>query len=82
MLYYRNVDQMVLDHRQGHLVLLRDGKRLFRLERDKFPTAARKPPKIKANREAKFTKVSEKIIGRVQAYCPEASVKRVEEVQA
>ena len=40
------------------------------LERDKFPTGARKADKIKKNKAAKFDKVSSKIIEKVKKAAP------------
>ena len=66
--YYKNIERMSL--RPGHLVLFWGNKQSFKLEETRFPTNARKPHKIKANKEAKFKKVSDKIIERVLAESP------------
>ena len=46
----------------------------FVLERDKFPTGARKADKIAKNKAAKFEKVSNKIIEKVRKANGDADV--------
>jgi hypothetical protein len=67
VLYYRNVDKIVLDDSKGKLTMFWGGKNSLNIERDKFPTGARKTPKIAANKAAKFNKISGKIIEKVKA---------------
>ena len=68
IVYYRNVRKMAL--RPGVLTLQWGDKQSFTLEETRFPTNARKDHKIKANKAAKFRKVSGKIIEHVLAEAP------------
>ena len=43
---------------------------VLRLERDKFPTNARKPDKITRNKATKFEKVSARIVEHVRKAAP------------
>lgn len=71
IVYFANVTQMTLSEARGCLeLMLADGRR-FMLERENFPTGARKPSKIAANQAAKFNKVSARIIDRVRRARPE-----------
>lgn len=71
IVYYANVTQMALNESAGLLELtLANGKR-FTLEREKFPTGARKAHKIAANQAAKFNKVSARIVDKVRRARPE-----------
>lgn len=66
IIYYANVQRLTLSRSAGTLqVQSRNGQR-FVLERDKFPTGARKADKIKKNKAAKFDKVADKIIEKVR----------------
>ena len=56
---------MVLSRSSGTLELFGADGPVLRLERDKFPTNARKPDKITRNKATKFEKVSARIIERV-----------------
>lgn len=67
ILYYGNVRQLTLSPAQGKLRLVCANGQSFVLERDKFPTGARKPDKISKNKAAKFDKVSAKIVEKVRA---------------
>lgn len=66
IVYFGNVKQMDLSSAQGKLRLECKNGTSFVLERDKFPTGARKADKIKKNKAAKFEKVSSKIMERVR----------------
>jgi hypothetical protein len=74
VLYYRNIDKIILNADQGNLTLFWDGNKVFKIERDKFPTNARKAPKIAANKAAKFNKMTEKIIAKVRAASPDVEL--------
>lgn len=66
IVYFGNVKQMDLSSAQGKLRLDCKNGTSFVLERDKFPTGARKADKIKKNKAAKFDKVSSKIMEKVR----------------
>ncbi len=71
IIYFSTVAKAQLDRRRQVLTLLSEkGKRVM-IEAEKFPTNARKDAKIKANKSAKFDKVSEKILGRLTGVTPE-----------
>lgn len=74
LLYYANVCRVSLSSDAGSLLIETVNGRRFTLERDKFPTNARKAPKIAANKAAKFAKVSGKIIDKVRAAAPAAEI--------
>ncbi len=66
IVYYANVKRMTLLPAQGKLRMVCINGQSFVLERDKFPTGARKADKIAKNKAAKFDKVSSKIIEKVR----------------
>jgi hypothetical protein len=66
ILYYGNVKRLILSPAKGTLSVQSANGQLFVLERDKFPTSARKADKISKNKDAKFEKVSSKIIEKVR----------------
>lgn len=70
LVYYGNVRRMVLSRTRGTLTLWGAGGLMLRLERDKFPTNARKADKIAKNKATKFEKVSSRIIERVLQAAP------------
>ena len=70
IVYYANVTKLVLSEMNGTLRLQTVSGKDFILEREKFPTYANKPHKIKRNKEAKFAKVSAKIIDKVRRHAP------------
>lgn len=72
ILYYANVVRVSPNPRDGTLTLETNRGAPFVLERHRFATTARKPQKIAANKEAKFVKVSEKIVARVRRAAPKA----------
>ncbi len=67
IVYFGNVKRMTLAPAQGKLRLECTNGKAFVLERDKFPTGARKTDKIAKNKAKKFDKVSSKIIEKVRA---------------
>ena len=67
IVYFGNVKRMNLSSAQGKLRLECANGTAFVLERDKFPTGARKANKIAKNKAAKFDKVSAKIMEKVRA---------------
>ena len=71
LFYYANVSRVSLSSDAGSLLIETVNGRRFTLERDKFPTNARKAPKIAANQAAKFNKVSARIIDKVRRARPE-----------
>ncbi|MGB2881176.1 MAG: hypothetical protein WBC08_05310, partial [Rhodoferax sp.] len=70
IVYYANVNRLTLSGANGTLRLQSQNGKSFVLERDKFPTGARKADKIKKNKAAKFDKVSSKIIEKVKKAAP------------
>lgn len=74
IVYYGNVDQVVLDREAGKLTLVSAGERRFTIERERFPTNARKSHKIAANKEAKFGKVAGKLIEKIRHASPAVEV--------
>lgn len=66
IVYYANVRSLTLSPTQGVLRMRSANGQTFVLERDKFPTGARKTDKIAKNKAAKFDKVSGKIIAKVR----------------
>ena len=71
ILYYGNVQRMVLAKAEGRLTLYGAGKgKPLVIERSKFPTNARKPDKIAKNKDTKFEKVSARIVGHVLQAVP------------
>jgi len=71
IVYFGNVNAMALDNSSGTLSLTPANAHRFTLERDKFPTSARKANKIKTNQAAKFEKVSAKLIQKVLKASPQ-----------
>ncbi len=67
IVYFGNVKRMTLSPAHGKLRLECTNGKAFVLERDKFPTGARKAEKIKKNKAKKFDKVSSKIMEKVRA---------------
>ncbi|WP_301101718.1 hypothetical protein [Propionivibrio sp.] len=70
IVYFANVAQVALHEGEGRLNLKMASGATFTLERDKFPTNARKAHKVAANKAAKFNKVSAKIIEKVRRASP------------
>ncbi len=65
IIYYANVKEANLSEAEGTLTLITRRGEPFKIEREKFPTSARKPHKIAINKTAKFNKVSARIIEKV-----------------
>lgn len=74
VVYYGNVDKVVLETDAGRLTLSPAGGQPFVIERGRFPTNARKSHKVAANQAAKFGKVTAKLIERVRQASPAAEV--------
>lgn len=74
IVYYGNVESVALSRVAGTLRVYAHNGQVFVLERDKFPTNARKAEKIRINKAAKFDKVVEKIIDKVRQTAPHAEV--------
>jgi hypothetical protein len=66
IVYYANVRCLTLSSAKGVLQVQSANGETFVLERDKFPTGARKAEKIANNKAAKFDKVSGKVIAKVR----------------
>lgn len=66
IVYYANVKRLTLSRGTGTLRVQSNNGQNFVLERDKFPTNARKADKIQKNKAAKFDKVADKIIEKVR----------------
>ncbi|MBK7001168.1 MAG: hypothetical protein IPH35_14715 [Rhodoferax sp.] len=74
IIYYGNVKGVVLSRAKGALRVQANNGQVLVLERDKFPTNARKADKIERNKADKFDKVAEKIIDKVRQTAPHAKV--------
>ncbi len=74
IIYFGNVVRLDLKEADGTLTLVTCSKKTFILERENFPTNARKSHKIAANKAAKFTKASARLIERVRRAAPEAEL--------
>ncbi len=70
IVYYGNVRRMAMSRSRGTLELFGAEGSVLRLERDKFPTNARKPDKITRNKATKFEKVSARIVEHVRKAAP------------
>ena len=70
IVYFANVTQITLQQGEGKLHLKTSSGKSFTLDRDKFPTGARKAAKIAINKAAKFDKVSAKIIDKIRRASP------------
>lgn len=70
IIYYGNVVRLALDEAAGSLQLVTASHQTFMLERERFPTNARKADKIARNKAAKFSKVAHNIIAHVQRAAP------------
>lgn len=70
IIYYANVTELKLSEAEGTLSV-QTGKAIpFVIERERFPTSARKKAKIAANKAAKFNKVTTRIIEKVRRASP------------
>lgn len=71
ILYYANVVRVSQNRKEGTLTLETATGSRFVLDRRLFSTGARKPEKIEALKEAKFSKVSQKIVDRIRRATPD-----------
>lgn len=74
IIYYANVQRLTLARGSGTLRVQSKSGQTFTLEREKFPTNARKADKIQKNKTAKFNKVADKIIEKVRKTAPGAEL--------
>jgi hypothetical protein len=74
IVYYRNILRAVIDHREQTLTLSSERSQPLVIAADKFPTNARKPDKIKANRNRKFNDVAARVSGRLREASVEVTV--------
>ena len=70
IVYFANVTQMELVESTGRLTLQTASGKTLLIERERFPTNARKTNKIAVNKAAKFNKVSAKIMEKVRRATP------------
>lgn len=78
IVYYGNVRRLIRSRSMGTLALHCASGTVLLLERDKFPTSARKTDKIKKNKAAKFEKVSSRLIERVARAAPNTALEDAE----
>lgn len=71
IVYYKNINRIVLNKYLGLLLLYSGDNLVFKLEKELFPTNARKPDKIINNKNKKFEKVSDKIINKIIKTSPD-----------
>lgn len=74
IVYYANVTHATLSEAGGRLDIVTNGGKTFSIEREKFPTNARKAPKVAANKAAKFGKATGKIIDKIRRAAPNAVI--------
>ncbi len=74
IVYYQNVTQARLDEEKQTLTISTDRSKNLVIAAEKFPTNARKTYKIKANKTAKFEKVTGRILDRLRVAAPEILV--------
>lgn len=74
IVYYGNVKRLTLSRATGTLRVQAHNGKTFLLEREKFPTNARKADKIQKNKAAKFDKVADKIMDKVRSANPNVDV--------
>lgn len=72
--YYQNINKISLNSNSGTLHIYSDGKEIFKLEKELFPTNARKTDKIANNKNNKFKKVSDKIINKIMESSPDVEI--------
>lgn len=75
IVYFANIQRVDRDDVAGFLTLTPATGAPLIINRDKFPTNARKADKIKRNRANKFAKVAERIIVHVRAANPTADIR-------
>ncbi len=77
IIYFGNVVQMELNDAGGTLKLVTGSKNTFVLDRDNFPTNARKTAKVAANKSAKFTKASSRLIDKILKASPDVEIRGI-----
>jgi hypothetical protein len=77
ILYYANIQKVILEHDVGQLTLESSTGQVLMLDQYRFQSNARKLDKIAAHKEARFNKVARKIVDRVQRASPDAELKGV-----
>jgi hypothetical protein len=82
ILYFNNVIRLELEPEDGTLKLVTANRESFLLEREAFPTNARKAGKIAANKAAKFSKASTRLIAKVMQAVPEVELVGIERTPA
>lgn len=78
IVYFANVARLERNDTLGRLCLVSANGSRLDIERDKFPTNARKADKILRNKAAKFVKVANHLVERVRKASPTADI-RVED---
>ena len=76
ILFYRNVRALKLV--PGKVLTIQSEGKVLKVERERFPTGARKAHKIEANTRAKFDKVAVKIIQRVVQARPSVELRGID----
>lgn len=74
VLYFRNIRTVNIQAAHGRLRLISGSGEELTIDREKFPTSARKEHKIAANRQAKFCKLADKILANVRRSAPDAII--------
>ncbi len=74
IVYYGNVKRVTWAKTKDRLTLRLMNGTDFVLERDKFPTGARREPKITHNKTVKFENVSRKLMTHIQMARPDVEV--------
>lgn len=74
IVYFANVARIERNDAHGRLCLVSANGSRLDIERDKFPTNARKPDKVLRNKAAKFVKVADHLVERVRRAAPTAEI--------
>ena len=74
IIYYANVKRVTFSRTAGTLLVQSNSGNSLSLQREKFPTNARKADKIAKNKAAKFDKVADKLIEKVRKAAPGANL--------
>ena len=77
IMYFSNVVKVTLEENSGTLQLTSSNGKTFVVERDKFPTNARKTNKIAANKATKFRKSSARLIEKILRATPDVELSGV-----
>ncbi len=77
VVYFGQVARVEVHRHQGTLKLHLPAGRTWVLERERFPTNARKAPKVAANKEKKFHSLVEKLVAKVQKANPGAEIREL-----